>query len=280
MGGTTVNVKVFWATLLKRWYFTFLAVAVAAAATYLVVGAIGPKYEAQGGVLFYPPILTTKNSTETLGNPYLQLGGLSQARDVVVRALNSQDTRIDLCAGSAPLYAGMRAGMCRDHPTVSYEAGPDFTNSAPIVLITVDAENAGDATATLGALMDRTPAILRSLQTQLGLPDKALITSSQLMVDRTATVVRKDQIRGGVVAGAGALALGLVLVALGDGLATAWRRRRPKTAKKGGPDWWDGTADDGAEGTAPGEAGATSEDDGAAPDRKSDERDNVAAGWG
>jgi hypothetical protein len=223
-----VQLKVFWATLLRRWYFVILVLIGTVAASYFVVDKIGPTYEAKGAVLLFPPVTSVQQGSKsgTVGNPYLMLGGLNNARDIVIRALTAKATREELCQQRSDIgYEAMRSQLCKPRPSVMYEAAPDFTNSAPIVLITVDAGSATNAVTGLNAVMERIPAVLTDLQEGLNLEGNAEITSLPLVTDRQPDVVHKDQIRAGIVVGAGTLGLGLLMIGLLDGLAGARRSR-------------------------------------------------------
>jgi hypothetical protein len=224
-----VQLKVFSSTLIRRWYLLLLALACTAVATYLTVDNVGPTYEAKGAVLFLPPVTSSQKGSESLGNPYLMLDGLSQIRDIVIRALMAQSTHDELCQKHTdPAYEAMRAGLCKENnPDVTYEAANDFTNQAPIIIVTVDADTPANAVIALGAVTDRVPKILTDLQEGLRLGANAEITSTLLVADKKPDIVRKNQIRAGVVAGAGTLGLSLLMIGLFDGLLAA---RRSKNA--------------------------------------------------
>jgi hypothetical protein len=228
-----VQLKVFLATLLRRWYFLLLALLCTAVASFLVVDKVGPTYEATGAVLILPPVTTVQqgSKSDTIGNPYLMLGGLSQIRDIVIRAMTAQATHEQLCQSRAdPAYEAMRAELCKPRPGVRYEATQDFTNGAPIILITVEADSTVHVITALAAVMDRVPEILTDLQSGLKLGANAEITSMPLISDRKPETVHKDQIRAGIVAGAGTLGLSLLMIGLFDGLV-ATRRKRSAQAK-------------------------------------------------
>lgn len=204
----------FWTTLMRRWYLALIALVLAIGGTFYIVDKVGPTYEAEGSVLVFPPVATVQRETElqTQGNPYLVLNGVSQARDIVIRALTSKSTLDELAD---------------QYPDATFEATPDFTNSAPIILITTDAGSAEEATAALSAIMDRVPKILDDLQSGLDLPSQAMITSRPLVADNEPDAKHSNQIRAGIVAAVLALGIGLLLVGLIDGLLTG------RTNKKG-----------------------------------------------
>lgn len=237
-----MELRVFVATLLRRWYLVVVVLVCAVAATFVAVNSVGPTYRAQGAVLLFPPVTTVQQGqrSETVGNPYLMLGGLSQVRDIVIRSMTGQTSHAELCRErDDPGYESMRRSLCGAKPTVSYEAVPDFTNSAPIILITVEADSKAHAITAVGALMDRVPVVLGELQSGLRLEKSAEITSSALIADTEPEAVRKSQIRGAIVGGAGTLGLGLLMIALLDGILLTKRVRRPKPVEAASPGWWD-----------------------------------------
>lgn len=221
-----MRIKDFWTTLVRRWYIALIALFLAIAGTFYIVQKVGPTYEAEGSVLVFPPVATVQRETElqTQGNPYLVLGGVSQARDIVIRALTSKATQEELA---------------NEYPDSSFEATPDFTNSAPIILITTKASSSDQAVAALAAVMDRVPSILVDLQSGLDLPTEAQITSRPLVADPSPDPVYSTQIRAGLVAGVAALGLGLLFVGLLDGLlagrATKKRPKKQDDSKPPGP---------------------------------------------
>ena len=230
-----MQLKDFGATLLRRWYLVLFVVACAAAAALVVVNVVGPTYRAQAAVILLPPGTTVQQAsvTGTPSNPLLSLNGVSQARDVVIRTLMASSTREELCKPqSDPGYEQMRGQLCKSRPGVTYEVTPDFTSSAPIIVLTVDADSTANAIAALEAVTERVPLALADLQKNLNLRSKALIMSMPVVVDTKPELVYKRQIRAGIVAAAGALGLGLLLIGLLDGLSAG---RRDRLAR-GGPE--------------------------------------------
>lgn len=301
----------FWSALRRRWYLVLVAVLVAAGASVLAVYLVGPTYKAQSAVLMLPPGTTVQQATpgSADGNPYLSLGSVSQARDVVVRALTASTTHEELCrtTGSAD-YQTMLAGMCKSDPTVTYAATPDFTSSAPMVLITIEADTPRNAIVALQAVSDLVPGTLLRLQEDLNLRPRALITSTPVVMDETPKPAHKAQIRASIAAGAAALGLSLLAIGLVDGLLLSRRPRSPLEQFEGAdpedddvvlqprtepdaaspvddeasapedlPDWgWGGTNDDG-------DNPETADREGGAPDREDTEASEVepdpVGGW-
>ncbi|WP_347354582.1 hypothetical protein [Intrasporangium sp.] len=220
----------FWAALVRRWYLTIAGVAIALALTGLMVVKIGPTYQAEGTMLLFPPTTTTKSQgqMETQGNPYLMLGGLTQARDVLIRAFDAQDAQ-EQFADQAP--------------TATYKLTPDFTTSGPLIIVDVEAPTPEAAVSGLKTVMEMIPARLESLQTGLDIEQSAYITAKKLTADAIPEIVRSGQMRAGIIAAAVSLALMLFLVGLIDGLLTARAARGSRGARharqkraKGGPE--------------------------------------------
>lgn len=212
-----MELKVFWRAVRRRWYVTVVVVALTLAAAAYVVVDVGPDYEAEGSTLVFPPASSTRTQGElkTVGNPYLELAGVSQARDVVIRTLQSRNVQDDWSSR---------------FPGMSFTATPDFTNSAPIILFTVEGGTSDGTAAALDDLVARVPVILRNLQDGLGLNEQDYVTSRTLTKDARPEVVRKTQVRAGLLATAVAGGLGLMLLALVDSLMTARARRRARRA--------------------------------------------------
>ena len=223
-----VQLTVFWATLRRRWYFVIIALVCTAVASYVTVDKVGPTYEANGAVLLLPPVTTVeKNESDTVGNPYLLLDGLGQIRDIVIRTMLAQATHDELCRPQAePAYESMREELCGPHPGVTYDVTQDYTNRAPIILVTVEANSTTNMVTALSAVVDRVPIILTDLQAGLKVKPNAEITSAVLVSDKKPEIVRKSQIRAGIAVGAGTLALSLLMIGLLDGLLAARRSKK------------------------------------------------------
>lgn len=207
-----MEMGVLWGSMRRRWYLVMVLAILTCAATFLVAQRVGPTYEAGGTVLVFPPAQSTaSDGTRSQGNPYLALGGVNQARDVIVRALTSKKVSDE---------------FGKTYPTgMSYEIVPDYTNSAPIILFTVEASNPDVATAALDALVSLVPVELRELQSGLGLPEPQQVSSVVLTSDKEPATTHKSMIRSAIIAGAAVGGSGLLLIALIDGLLAG--RRAP-----------------------------------------------------
>ncbi len=202
-------------SLRRRWYLVLALAVLTVGATYLVAQRVGETYEATGTVLVFPPSQTEGPTGEmSEENPYLSLGGVNQARDVVVRALTSK------AVGDA---------FGEDYPAgTTFEIVPDYTNSAPIILFTVEAATPDVATEALSSLIDRVPVELEKLQAGLDLPATQRVTSVVLTRDESPAPSTKAMIRAALMTMAALGGMGLLLIALVDGWLNG--RRDPDPA--------------------------------------------------
>ncbi len=210
-----MEMRVVWRSLRRRWYLVLALAVLTLGATFLVAQRVGETYEATGTVLVFPPSQTegpTGDMSEE--NPYLSLGGVGQARDVVVRALTSKQV------GDA---------FGEDYPVgTTYEIVPDYTNSAPIILFTVEAATPAVATEALSSLIDRVPVELEKLQSGLDLPAAQRVTSVVLTRDESPAATKKAMIRASLMTMAALGGMGLLLIALVDGWLTGRRDPDPE----------------------------------------------------
>lgn len=294
--GFDMQVQDFLLAIRRRWYLALLALVLTVAATAATLVLVGPTYEAKGTTLLIPPGATLQQQRPgeavSTGNPYLELSGLGQARDIVIRSMTSQATFIELCgaSGDAP-YEAMRQSLCQSRPDVTYTVTPDYENSAPVILVTVEASSRDEAVTALGAVMDRIPVSLRTLQGTLNLRARADITSTPVTADVVPVVVRKDQIRAGTLVGGGTLALALLAIGLLDSLLLS-REARPEAEPADAPAWgWpdaagspeesDGTAAVAADGGLETRAGTAADAPAeAAEDQPGKVHQTSGAGWG
>ncbi|WP_204913061.1 hypothetical protein [Microlunatus spumicola] len=212
----------------RRWYLVVATLVLAVAGTLLTVTLVGTTYRAEGAVLLVPPGASLEQrpgTTSSAGNPYLQLTGLTEARDIVIRSMSAKSTYIELCETSGdPGYESMRRNLCSAHPSISFEVAKDDESNAPVILVTVDAASRQDAITTLNTVMNRVPTTLQQLQSDLNLRANAAITSAPVVADTIPDVVHKDQIRAAVLVGGGTFALGLLVTGMVDGLFLPRRR--------------------------------------------------------
>jgi hypothetical protein len=214
-----MELQAFLATLRRRWPMTVGGLILAIAVTTALVARVGPSYKAEGSVLLFPPTSTvTKAGTnDSPGNPYLNLTGLNQARDIVIRSLQSKSVADSFAARE---------------PNASYEVTPDYATSGPIVVIGVTSKSSEAAVRGLGVVIGTVSEILANMQSELDLKSGDYITSKVLTIDRSAQVMVSTQIRSTILISAVLLGTVLLAIALLDPilLARKARRLRPREA--------------------------------------------------
>lgn len=190
-----------------------IALLLAGGGTFLVFDRVGPTHEVEASVLLFPPIRAVEQSdtSVTQGNPYLYLGGLNPARDVLVRKMTSQT---------------VRDALAKNHPEADYEMVPDISTAGPVINLSVSAPTPSEAVAALDALLEQVPEALEELQKGLGITSSAMITSRSLAVAQRPEVVHKAQLRASIVTAAGIMTVAVLAIGLLDGLLLARRTRR------------------------------------------------------
>jgi hypothetical protein len=195
------------ASLLRRWYLVILGLILTVGACFATVKLVPPTYEAQATVLLLPPTKTVGEG----GNPYLFLGALNQALDILVRTVNTDSAR-------APLE--------EQFPDVSFAAERDGTTSAPIMVIKSVGDTPNETVLALSVLLDSVPPKLAALQDPLAVPVDSRISSTNLAADDSATKDTKSQTRALVAMGAVCLTLTILLTGLLDRALASRRLRR------------------------------------------------------
>jgi hypothetical protein len=192
--------------LLRRWYIVIpgliLTIAVAVAAWQM----INPKYERVGVQLLLPGATSIPDE----GNPYLYLGGLSQASDVLVTAMSSEQ-EVDT--------------LIEDYPGAELVIRRDPVTSGPQILITVTAGSDADAGKILRAAVARSTVVLESLQDINGITPGNRMSLKSIAVDTQSTLVEKTRLLGVVGAALAMLLLTLLTAGLVDGLSARKRLR-------------------------------------------------------
>jgi hypothetical protein len=192
--------------LLRRWYIVIPGLVVTAAIVLGAWLAIPTGYQRSATQLLLPGA----NSMPAGANPYLFLGGLSPAADVLVRAIGANNVLNE---------------VVEKHPGVQIEISRDTTTAGPIILITVTAGSDADAGAVLGLLIDRTSTVLDELQQEENIPAANRVSVIPVTVDTKSTLQQRSRILGAGGAGIVGLVLTLLIAGLVDG-SSAQRKRR------------------------------------------------------
>jgi len=193
--------------LARRWYLTAIIVLLAIGSSALVLSEVGPTYQTKGSVFLVPPVDPENPDTNRL----LGLGGLGQARDVLVRALDS-DT--------------LHAALVNRYPDAKYEVTPDYTTSAPVLIFTVDAKTPESAAALRQDLVGRVSPMLQSIQEDLDIAKDSQLVALTINAGDEPQTLQKQRIRVLLVVLAGVLGISLAVVLLLD----RWLLRRRSRA--------------------------------------------------
>ena len=185
--------------LLRRWYVVLIGLLGTAAIGVLAFHASPPSYTSTAEVLLLPPA----TSVPAGGNPYLLLGGLDVAGDILAKSMSSDSSAAALMAAGA---------------SGKFSVALDRAGAAPMVLVTAETSSLGASRTTLGLVVNQIPSVLARVQDQAGVPQNARITSTVLTETMEPAKSLKPVLRtvGGAVAGG--LVGTLLLTALVDAI--------------------------------------------------------------
>ncbi|HJW01472.1 MAG TPA: hypothetical protein VJ617_20470 [Arthrobacter sp.] len=199
-------------SLMRRWYVLLFCLAAAAAGTYLVYQTVPLSYSAKGSLVLMPP----KTSVGPDGNPYLFLGGMGQALDILSSKLSAEDAQ---------------APILKAHPNVSYSAEPDRSSSGSVVLVTVRGSDRSEVMGALDAVVAAVPTTLAAMQDAQAVPPDSRISMMTLVVDRQPATDTKTRTVYVLATAGGGAALGILLTGFIDGRLLARRGRLEAEAK-------------------------------------------------
>lgn len=158
-----------------------LGVALTGLLVYGALALVPPRYVASASVLLLPG----EKVIPTDANPFLFLGGVTQARDVLVTIASSETVNADLRS---------------DDSDASYAVTGDAASGTPMILVTA---SGGEPSAVLG-LRDDVVAILKkeltSIQDKADTPSGSRIRSMVLVSDESPQRDTKSQLRAIVMA--------------------------------------------------------------------------------
>ncbi|MFS2280447.1 hypothetical protein V2S04_06430 [Microbacterium sp. OR21] len=202
-----MNIADMMGALRRRWYVLVAGLLIAVAAAYGAWTVVKVDYTRTATQLMLPGPGTIPEDA----NPFLYVGGLSQAADVLTRKMGSPDVLAD---------------VTETYPDAEITVTRDPLSSGPVLLITAVSESDADAGRAVDELVTLTDTTLREIQSTEGIPDDERITLVTLTQDEKGVVGMKNRMvaAGGAAVGVGVLTL--LLVALIDGLARSRSRRR------------------------------------------------------
>lgn len=195
--------------LLRRWPVLVLGAVVCVLLGTQAAQDSPPRKAMTASTVLLPP--AARESTGP--NPYLALGGLEGAADVVARRVVSDQLEADLAE------AGVE----------SFEVVRDAGSPAPIVVTTVVAPSTDAAEDGIDVLVEAVPLALGELQSAAGVEEADLITTRVLSAPAEPEVMRTPQIRAVLLRVAAGGLLTLLAAVLLD-LVLARSRRRDAAA--------------------------------------------------
>jgi hypothetical protein len=189
-----VSLAELWRVVLRRRWVLVPGLVVALLAAGIGFLSTPPTYSRSQSYLLLSPVVTEQGR----GNPFLQLGnGVGMAASVLSKRVSGGETA---------------AAITASEPRLEYTVSLDPTTSAPVLLVTVE----GPSLAVVGAALERLGTELTdqlaALQRDAGAPEVSWVTIGLLTGDAGSQVSYAAGMRAGVVAGAAALLLLLVLV--------------------------------------------------------------------
>ena len=204
------------ASLGRRWYVVVVGLAVTMGMGFLVDVKVPSTFQAEGSILLMPP----DSTVGAAGNPYLYLGGLNQALDVLVRRVSAVEV-------ADPILA--------NYPDSTYTVDPDRTTSSPIVIVTAEAPSNETAIKLMDDVLKSVLVTLNTMQDEANVKQILRIHGKDLVLDKEATTKTKTKLQLLIVVVAGGT-IGTFLLA---GLLDGWmieRRRRKDTILASRPD--------------------------------------------
>ncbi|MCP2046883.1 UNVERIFIED_ORG: capsular polysaccharide biosynthesis protein [Paenarthrobacter nicotinovorans] len=205
-------------SLIRRWFIVVLGLAVTAGACFYLQQNAPDNYKAQASLVLLP---STKSVGEA-GNPYLGLGGMSEALDILTRKMSSEEFKETIREQSG---------------ASTFTAEADKGTSGAILLITASSGDADQALKILDSVMNQAPVALTELQDVLNVPTTSRISTMKLLEDSKAVPEVKARTQLLLVTAAGGVAFSIMLTVLIDGLLLSRKHRKSKepTDKPAGP---------------------------------------------
>lgn len=194
-------------SLVRRWPILLVGLLLAAGAVAVLWQSVPPRFERSSTQVLLPGRASLPEGGQ---NPYLYIGGLTLAADVVVRAVGSENVSNEIE---------------RDYPTVEVEVRRDPTTTGPVILITVSALSDAEAASVLTLLTQRAETVLADLQVREKIPSAERMSMVTLTLDDHSTLRDRTRLMVSGAAGVGILGLTVLTTAFVDGLLS-WRAAR------------------------------------------------------
>lgn len=191
--------------LWRRWYIVVPGILIAVSLAIGTWNLIPPAYERSSTQLLVPGA----GSIPDGANPYLFLGGLTPAADVIVRAVGSENLLNEVVA---------------ENPGAKIEVSRDTTTAGPVILIVVTAPSDAGAEEVLGLLVERTAMVLDDIQRSEGIAAPNRMSVLPVTVDSRSVLQERTRFIAVGATGFAGLALTLLLASLVDGFSQQRKR--------------------------------------------------------
>ena len=185
--------------LRRRWWAAAAGLLATIALTLVAFSIVPPQQEAGASVIILPPAGVAAES----GNPYLALGGLQPAADMLAAAMNS---------------GSVHEGLAPSTGVAELEVARDTSSSGPMILVSVTEDDPVKALALLNSAIETMPRVLADLQKRVGVRNSNLLTVTEVTRDTQAEPSIKRQLRATLVAVVGGLAITIFGTSLLDGI--------------------------------------------------------------
>lgn len=194
-------------SLIRRWYVLLLGLLLTAGLCWVVQEYVPATYEAKASQVLMPPSATVGES----GNPYLYLGGMSQALDVLIRHVSASEV-------TKPVLAAF--------PDTQYSVQADRNTSGSILVISASGSTPEGTLGVLEAAMDEIPVALKGMQDELAIAEGLRISVRTVVVDEQASKNDQSQSRLMILAAGAGIFGTILLTSTVDGLLRGRKKAR------------------------------------------------------
>lgn len=193
--------------LWRLWYVVLAGLMITAYVCYWLNQTVPATYTARGSLVMMPPNSTVGPD----GNPFLFLGGMSQALDILAAKVSSEE---------------IAKPIVNPYPDTTYVAEPDRSTSGSVLLIKVASGNPSDIMAVLESSVAAVPVVLTGMQDAQNIPPDSRLRLMTLVVDTEPTEETKTRTAAVMGAGGVGVAVTVLLTGFIDGRMLARRLRK------------------------------------------------------
>lgn len=195
------------APLVRRWYLVLIGMILTTVAVSALTETVSATYTLSAAAVLVPG----PDSIPEGDNPFLHMGNLVQARDVLVQTLSTEAATSEVLNGATD---------------ASVVATAERMTSGPVIVLTATAPTAARVTALRDAALGTLRERLDSLQDRANTPPGARISALVLSKDEIPEFSDRQRLRLMIMMSVLGLALTLVLTAVIDRLLRSrWRQR-------------------------------------------------------